>query len=472
MKHARYRAFAAMICLLSAGCKDLSQPLPAGVSDPNEFKTKDGAMAMYRGALQAAQYGFLEYMSVSGTLTDELSSTNMFNPIVSEEHLSAADRRQISNDNDAIQSTVEAYKKLHAMRNNAMQAINALQRYAADISAVQRAELYAMQGYSEVMLAEGFCSGIPLSTVDFESDYTYKPGSSTQEVIRHAIALFDTASALSGDSIRISYLARIGKARALLVLDSVHAAAAVITGIPDNYQYSLPIIELAPGEFLRTFRDLRGVVASGEGGNGLPFITSKDPRSASYAYSKSTFTSDSFYVPRKYSVPTDQLGFVVASGTEARLIEAEAELRTAPTSGRWLTLLNALRNNGTFVTMATGAGIDTIWNAGTGDVAGLRPLHDLTVGSIPAGQSVADARIDLLFTERAYWLFLTSHRQGDLRRLVRSYSREANSIYPTGLFGPYGTVTNVRYGDDVMLSVPKQEQTINPLYHGCISFNA
>jgi len=89
---------------------------------------------------------------------------------------------------------------------------------------------------------------------------------------------------------------------------------------------------------------------------------------------------------------------------------------------------------------------------------GLPPLTD--PGS-------ADARLALLFQERAYWLFLTGHRQGDLRRLVRNYQRLPDAVYPTGVYyGGQGF-----YGTDVTLPIPASELP-NPLFHGCLNREA
>jgi hypothetical protein len=88
-------------------------------------------------------------------------------------------------------------------------------------------------------------------------------------------------------------------------------------------------------------------------------------------------------------------------------------------------------------------------------VAGLAPLPD---------PGTPDTRVDLVFRERAYWLFLTGHRQGDLRRLVRWYGRDPRTVYPAGSY-PGG---NGRYGNDVDAPIPIAEQNYNPLFHGCL----
>ena len=74
------------------------------------------------------------------------------------------------------------------------------------------------------------------------------------------------------------------------------------------------------------------------------------------------------------------------------------------------------------------------------------------------------AAIDLLYRERAYWLWLTGHRLGDLRRLVRVYNRDTEAVFPTGqltapLDGTYGSGTTV--------TVPFSERN-NPNFQGCL----
>jgi hypothetical protein len=126
----------------------------------------------------------------------------------------------------------------------------------------------------------------------------------------------------------------------------------------------------------------------------------------------------------------------IADGIEARLIEAEATLKAGDPAGA-LTALNALRSDAAVLALR-------------GYPAGSLPPLTLQVGTT--------AQVDQLFKERAYWLFLTSHRLGDLRRLIWQYGRTANSVFP---IGPYFKGGN--YGTDVNSPVPQQEQN-NPQY--------
>jgi hypothetical protein len=129
---------------------------------------------------------------------------------------------------------------------------------------------------------------------------------------------------------------------------------------------------------------------------------------------------------------------VLVSGIEARLIEAEAALR-AGNAPAWLATLNTLRSSAIAPAMA--------------------PLTD---------PGTADGRINLLFSERAYWLFLAGHRLGDLRRLIRQYGRAANTLFPVG---PYKFGGN--FGEDFVVPIDQSEFIYNPYLNGkaCLDRN-
>ncbi|MGH7720366.1 MAG: hypothetical protein ACREON_16165 [Gemmatimonadaceae bacterium] len=86
-------------------------------------------------------------------------------------------------------------------------------------------------------------------------------------------------------------------------------------------------------------------------------------------------------------------------------------------------------------------------------MAGLPPLTD---------PGTLATRVDLMFRERAFWLYGTGHRHGDLRRLVRQYQRDAGSVFPTGPYYKGG----LTYGTDVTFT-PVAQQLENPAYTAC-----
>jgi hypothetical protein len=184
----------------------------------------------------------------------------------------------------------------------------------------------------------------------------------------------------------------------------------------------------------------------------LNFVSANDPRLVTTVIGSGVVIAKPVYSPAKYTSLASPV--VLASGIEGSLIHAEALLpqHGLGVSG-WLDTLNALRTDGTF----TVTGSDTVYNAGTGGVTGLVPLRD------PGSDS---GRVSLVFRERAFWLFGTGRRLGDLRRLVRQYGRGTESVYPTGLYegGP------ATYGSDVVFR-PFGEQG-NTAYAGCSDFGS
>jgi len=359
------------------------------------------------------------------------------------------------------------YELLQKARGQSHESRGALIAYPPVGSADLQGHLDAIEGYSDLYLADLFCSGIPLSTLDFGKDFTYQPGSSTTQVYTKAVALFDSALTLAVDSERVLNFARVGKARALLALGNYADAATTVSSVPDGFQYVMvydQAVSPGPNDFFlnRSFAysdfnlDASGTqvtMVDREGANGLPFMSSGDPRTAFVDDGTNQFGRPKIH-PAKYSIGGDG-PLVIASGVEARLIEAEAALKVG--GATWLTTLNTLRTDGTFDTQPNAddpTKTDTLWHAGTGGVAGLKPLEDPVDG---------DARVDLVFSERAFWLFLTGTRQGDLRRLVRQYGRQPNHVYPTG---PYPGAFN-SYGNDVTAPITGEERISNPLFTGC-----
>lgn len=426
--------------------------LPPGVPDPALIKTAAGARAAYRGALvqfRDAFGGGGNYAAVSGMLTDELQSNFVGAPFGfgNPGSPTLVDGRELPEYQDpAIEAFAVypgVYARLQKVRAQAEEAKGLLQEYGGDSAHALLGHLQAVEGYSEILLADLFCSGVPLSTVDYDGDYTYQSGSTTAALYQHALTLFDSAMMLAADSDRIVNLARLGSGRAHLALGEYAQAATAVANVPDGFQYaeqyagtnvgglySQSFAELTPGQPWPV------TVADREGGNGLDYRSSEDPRTSVTAVGANQY-GVTLYHPDKYA--TDGSGTIVlADWVEARLIEAEGALQAGDIT-TWLTKLNHLRESA------------------------ISPaLPDTT----DPGDS--NARIDLTFRERAFWLFLTGHRQGDLRRLIRNYGRLQNQVYPTGAF----TGGTGRYGSAVNAPIPALERQLNPKFAGCFDRGA
>jgi len=268
-----------------------------------------------------------------------------------------------------------------------------------------------------------------------------------------AIAHFDTALSLAETNARVLNGSKIGKGRALMNLGKFTEAAAAVAGVPTNFLLTTSHSSNSSSNGVwsaSTSGASRYRLMTSEGKNGLAFLgqtTAQDARIPWAASTRVGFSSQFTAQPNqsKYGQFNDG---IVATGAEARLIELEAQLQTNTQAARDAVYagLNSLRTGGA-----------PIGGASTANV---------TVAALTTGApTTSDAAIDLLYKERAYWLWLTGHRLGDLRRLVRVYKRDTEAVFPTGaltspLDGTYGTGTTI--------SVPFSERN-NPNFAGCLN---
>jgi starch-binding outer membrane protein, SusD/RagB family len=358
------------------------------------------------------------------------------------------------------------YQAVHRAR---VSAERVEQNYARLLpNSIGRAEVQALAAYSYVLLAETYCNGIPLSTFNANAGTSDLGEPLTNAVIyQRAVAKFDSALAVVGtpaannaEAIRVQQLARVGKGRALLNLGRFADAAAAVALVPTGFRYQLVHSENTArqnnGVFIPTHVAARFSVANREGTNGLPFREdgATDPRVFSprgdgvggfAAVGLDNITP--MFMQTKYL--SRSAAVVLADGVEARLIEAEALQRAG---GNYLAVLNELRAN--LPTLLLNTALPTRFNP-----PAIAALPALVRPTTTAGE------VDQLFKERAYWLFLTGHRLGDLRRLVRQYGRDAESVFPTGTFHKGGT-----YGVDVNYPISFLE-TNNPKFTGCLDRN-
>jgi starch-binding outer membrane protein, SusD/RagB family len=387
-------------------------------------------------------------VNMSGLLTDELQNTETF-PTRTE-----VDRRHTQINNATMR---DIFFNAEAARASGARASGAFAAFGATDPA--RSEVVSLQAYSILLLAEDFCSGVPLSGIDTATSALVEGAPmTTQQLLTVASDTFSSAISLAADDDR-RFLADVGKARTLQFVgrSQLAAAAALVSAIPTDWTYKINHSKNSQREWngIYEFMWLEGrwVEADTEGTNGLRYRD--DPRNP-FSTDGSTFVGSPFFGTLRYN--SQDSSTVLASGIEARLIEAEAALEAGQHT-IFLNDLNALRNDGTFElkgkdTLVTNAGADTtitdhkFFHPGTGHVADLAPLDDSS--SVTRGQ-------DLLFRERGQWLYLTSHRLPDLRRLSRStsnggYGRDPETVFPTGLWFRGGA-----YGTDVNFPIPIEE---------------
>jgi hypothetical protein len=419
---------------------------PTSIISPGTVATQSGAVQQYVGALnmfaRSYAYNSPNYTSLNGLLADEFT-----------DNTTAINYR--SADGTSEDANNGPFGTMSTARLNLTQAIYGLQQYGKTTPKSYIGELYALRGYVYLQIAELYCSGIPFSQVSSTGGITLGQPETSEQMYNDAIAQFDSAITITTDSAVIKNLATVGKARALLDLGQFADAATTAAAVPVGFSYAVAYSStLFPNYWSQQSTALFASisVANQEGQHGLNFSTAADPRVPVTAHGTIVVGTPA-YLPAKYIVAGNQ-PVPLATGIEAQLIVAEAALKQNDPS--WLSTLNALRT-----TCTTTGGCATPAPAGTGGVAGLPPLSD---------PGTDTGRVSLVFRERAFWLFATGHRTGDLRRLIRQYNRPSETVFPIGT-NIWGSALFPAYGSEVNLQPPNNEQ-LNANYNGCINRDA
>lgn len=449
---------------------------------------KTALATVYGGVLADFQVGFSGssanegVVNYSGLLGDEFNITDTFDTRIE------IDARYTAYDNS---NNDNVFRNLSRSRQSAEQAAAKFAELSSTFLPgevngfnTQRAEILNLAGMDYVLFAEIYCSGVPFDSVTKDGAIVGKPGLSTVEMLRTAINRFDSATAVAASVTPASTaatnqlrLARVGKARAYLdlantygdaFLDSAIATIGGTAGVPTTFSYVVShsnnttrenngVWSFVNNQVRWSEANREGSAASG-GNVGLAyrtqFVNGADVRTA-FLPAVAGFNGAANFRTQKY--PARESPVVVASGTEARLIEAEAYLRKGDIVN-WLASINAPRN--VLALNQCVAGATACSNPSTaGGVETNTTTHTTATGLatlVDPGTQVA--RENLTFAERGFWMFGTAHRLGDMRRLIRQIGRPFNAVYPTGTYILPGQPGGV-YGPGVNLPVPIFEES-------------
>jgi hypothetical protein len=375
------------------------------------------------------------------------------------------DQRVVQTNNSVLST---AYSDLTRSRVFYREAINSIIENEPNKKA-EIAEQYFVMGYSEMLLAELFCNGAPLGET-VNGQFTLGTPQTNIEVYNVALTHLDSALSLAvtvAGNVRADTLlaasirnaASIAKGRTLVDLARFTEAAAAVATVPTNYTYNVTFSQPTndnniwglAGQVSTRARFVVGDSFDVQGTlkNALPFASAKDPRVPATGSplpalnSLRTFDGttplvyQNIWVNRSDPIP-------VATGVDARLIEAEAKLRAGDVAGM-MTILNALRTSPQV----------------------LGPLSVPAMAALPT-PAAGDPAVVLFFREKAFWQFGRGNRLGDLRRLVRVYGKGTEDVMPTGKFHKAGGAS---YGVDITLPITDNEKQ-NPNFHGCLDRKA
>lgn len=417
------------------------------VATPESVQAKAALPAVLAGAIGDFMVAYNSsgdgQISMSGLFTDELIWAETF-PTRFE-----VDVRSIQISNVTMEGV---FRNLHRARISASRAATGYATLDAT-NIAPYAEALNLEAMTYMYFGENYCNGVPFSRLDATGAPVYGDPITNDQMFAQAVTLFDSALAILGTSTAAAAatqreFARIGRGRALLNRGQYANAAAAVAAVPTSFSYSIQHSANTGrqnnGLWSLVFEGRRFSVGQQEGINGLPYRTDAaagDPRIPNQRGTGATSNgfdgSTPLFTQLKY--PLRDSPAPVVTGAEARLIQAEASLQAGtfgvPVTGG-LAIINSLRGTTT---------------------PPLAPLAD---------PLTATGRQDLLFKERAYWMWLTAHRLGDMRRLMRQYGRTEDQVFPTGSFFKGGL-----YGDDVNFPIPFDEQN-NPKFQQCSDRNA
>ena len=455
-------AFLGMLAAVACSPGEILEVQDPDIIDPPDVSSPAGLAALHAGALGdfsvaiVGDNGGTEgQILVTGSFTDELGNSETF-PTRKE-----YDQRGPINVQNGTLNTV--FRNLQQARRSAERAADIIKTISATPATDARiGEAFNLAGFLYNYAGENYCSGVPVSVAADDGSLTFGDPLTTTELFERAVRNFDSALAYPANA-TVTNTARVGKARALLNMNQVAAAAALVTAVPTTFSYNtthtVSLGRQQNGIFVFINQNERFSVANLDGGNGLNFRAANDPRIPWARLPANDVGFDAAtpqYDQGKYASETTPVS--IASGVEARLIEAEAALR-AGNSATWLGTLNTLR-----ATVATPTTFPTGFPAA---FPALTPLAD---------PGTAVGREDLMFRERAFWLYLTGHRLGDLRRLVRQYARAgttAGGVFPGAGGAQYvidGNPKGGTFGTEMNLPIPFDELN-NPNFTQCFDRN-
>jgi hypothetical protein len=454
---ARCRSFAVSSLIIASftGCS-LDRALKVtdvDVATPESVNSAAGLDVLYAGGradFQNAVTGTDAAVTMPGLLTDELRDIDTFPTRIE------VDQRQTQVRNGTVQTW---YRNMHQARASLERATEGFHKYSPTDSRL--AELHALQALTYVLFGEDFCNGVAFSTFTNGTPNYGKPNTAA-ETFQLAVAQADSALSSAKAGSAEQNLAKVVRGRALLDLGRDADAATAVQGVPVEFQYFVYNSENSSRENNGVYVNVGPVskrfgVADVDGVNGLAFRTrgmdttknTGDPRVRWYKSGTGQDGQSIAYYQVKY--PSRSAGVVVADGIEAALIAAEHEQKSNDPA--WLDTLNTLRAN------------TTLLNRPPYTYPGMAAPSALPALNDPGTTS---GQVDLLFSERAFWMYLTGHRLGDLRRLINQYGRGAETVFPSGT---YQGAAGGSMGSDLNFPIPIDEQN-NPSAPACTDRDA
>lgn len=414
---ARLGVTAALVVGLAAcDTGDLLEVIDPDLVTPDNVQGEKGAELFWAGALgrfgesfSGGGGGMIMYV---GMFTDEYHLSGTF-PTRSE-----VDRREIGDQNGTMEGV---YRELHEARTGLENATVVLEEFLPGDSRI--AEMYNLAGFTYLMFGENYCAGVPYGQAPATGDLVEGSPTTKQETFDIAMARFSSAASATGGSMDQAYLSSVGSARAQAAMGNFSAAASAVASVPTDWEYRIRhkgggAFDQRNAVYELNQSQRRWSVSEGEGGIGAAFRSAMDPRVEVADNGGIGFDEETpLFEQQKY--PSWDADAIVASGIDARLLEAEAALASGDVA-TWAAKHNELR---------------------------------ATIGLDPVADPGNDRDRWLLhFSEHGFWTFSTAQRLGMARRMVLYHGFSDADVLPNGAFFKGGN-----YGVDVNFIIPFED---------------
>ena len=267
----------AAVLLAACNTDKLTEVETPGSDHAGAGELADGAAALRSSALGNFANFFAGDVAGAGigmNIATGLLGDEMLNARGGTEHL---DSRAV---NEAV-FPATVWSTFGQANTQLVRAIKSITEFApASATKVsQIAQLYMLNGFTYVIVAEGYCNGIPVGNADDANPKT--DILSNVDLFNRAIAQFDTALATAAATdTKVRNAALVGKARALVDLKRYADAATAVAAVTTEYVYN---VEFSNTTIINDVYDWMFATpnfgpSDREGGNGLNYVSSGDPR--------------------------------------------------------------------------------------------------------------------------------------------------------------------------------------------------
>jgi len=421
--------------LVACDTGEILEVIDPDLVQPENVQGEKGAELFWAGALGEFATAFSGGDGGAGDASGQANYVGMF---TDEFHLSGTfptrnevDRRNIDEQNGTMETV---YRDVHQARVSAENAAVVLEEFLPADSRL--GELYNLAGFTYLFFGENYCEGVPYGNAPASGELEEGTPSTKQETFQRALDRFASGRAKAAGSDDQDYLSRVGTARAMLAMGSFASALTEVASVPTDWQYL--VHHQGGGDdrirnevYDKNWVERRWSVSDSEGGVGTAFRSAVDPRLPIDPDVGIGFDEETpLYKQLKFDSWDSDVP--LASGIDARLMEAEAALATGD-AATWLQ-----RHNDVRATMS------------------LAPLTD------PGNDR---DRWLVHFSEHGFWTYATAQRLGMVRRMIVHHGFTEDEVLPNGPFFKGGI-----YGNDVNFIIPFEERQ-NPNFDGCLNRN-